>query len=110
MWGLLLLLLAVLVALGVWGHGLAGPAGRAVDRVAGDAVGWARLLLPLLIGSMGWVLIRQVYPRRITLATGATATTKTTAAPPAAARALGPSGCRLPVGGRLAAGRGGSPG
>ena len=87
-WGLLLLLLAVLVALGVWGHGLAGPAGRAVDRGAGDTVGWARLLLPLLIGSMGWVLIRQVHPRRVavTTATGAAGATPTGSTKPATTR------------------------
>ena len=63
-WGLVLLLIAVLVALGVYSDGLAGPAGRAVDRMAADAVGWARLLLPILIGCVGWVLIREVHPRR----------------------------------------------
>jgi S-DNA-T family DNA segregation ATPase FtsK/SpoIIIE len=63
-WGLLLLLAAVLIALGVYGDGLAGPAGRAVGHVAADAVGWAALLLPLLVGSVGWVLIREVHPRR----------------------------------------------
>ncbi len=63
-WGLLLLLVAVLVALGVYSHGLAGPAGRAVDRGAADGLGWDRLLLPLLIAGVGWVLIRQVHPRR----------------------------------------------
>jgi DNA segregation ATPase FtsK/SpoIIIE, S-DNA-T family len=83
-------LVAVLVALGVWGHGLAGPAGRGVDRVAGDAVGWARILLPVLIGSMGWVLIRQVHPRRATLSTGATGTAATKAAAPATRPAARP--------------------
>jgi DNA segregation ATPase FtsK/SpoIIIE, S-DNA-T family len=63
-WGLLLLLVAVLVALGVYSRGLAGPAGRAVDRGAADLVGWGRLLLPLLIAGVGWVLIREVHPRR----------------------------------------------
>jgi S-DNA-T family DNA segregation ATPase FtsK/SpoIIIE len=55
---------AVLLALGVYGDGLAGPAGRAVEHGAADTVGWARLLLPVLVGSIGWVLIRQVHPRR----------------------------------------------
>ncbi len=63
-WGLLLLLVAVLVGLGVYSRGLAGPAGRAVDRGAGDAVGWARLLVPALIAAVGWVLVREVHPRR----------------------------------------------
>jgi S-DNA-T family DNA segregation ATPase FtsK/SpoIIIE len=63
-WGLLLLLVAILLALGVYSDGLAGPAGRVVDHVAADAVGWARLLVPLLIASVGWVLIREVHPRQ----------------------------------------------
>jgi S-DNA-T family DNA segregation ATPase FtsK/SpoIIIE len=63
-WGLLALLLAALVALAVYGGGWAGPAGRYGDRGAGDLLGRACLLLPPLVAAVGWVLIRQVHPRR----------------------------------------------
>ncbi len=63
-WGLLLLLVAALFALGIYTAGLAGPVGRVVDDLAGDAVGWARVLLPPILSYLGWVLIREVHPRR----------------------------------------------
>ncbi|HET9078830.1 MAG TPA: DNA translocase FtsK [Acidimicrobiales bacterium] len=62
-WGLLLLLVGALFALAIY-SGLAGPAGRMIDRLTADAIGWARVLLPPLIAYLGWVLIREVHPRR----------------------------------------------
>ena len=99
-WGLLLLLLAALLALGIYSGGLAGPAGRAVEQVAADGVGWGRILVPLLVGSIGWVLIRQVHPRRrpvlTTTATAATAVTGANRATAAASGATARSGSRTP--------------
>jgi S-DNA-T family DNA segregation ATPase FtsK/SpoIIIE len=63
-WGLILLLIAVLMGLGVYSAGLAGPVGKTVSHLAGDALGWARILLPPLIAALGWTLIREVHPRR----------------------------------------------
>ncbi len=63
-WGLVLLLVAVLFGLAVYSAGLAGPAGRVVDHLTADAVGWARVLLPPVLAYLGWVLIREVHPRR----------------------------------------------
>jgi S-DNA-T family DNA segregation ATPase FtsK/SpoIIIE len=56
-WGLAFLVLAVLCALGIY-SGLAGPAGRALNRGAADALGWARVLVPPVIACLGWVLVR----------------------------------------------------
>ncbi|MBV9662008.1 MAG: DNA translocase FtsK 4TM domain-containing protein, partial [Acidimicrobiales bacterium] len=64
MWGLVLLLVAVLFALGIYSGDLAGPVGRLVNRLAGDLFGWARILLPPLLAYLGWTLIREVHPRR----------------------------------------------
>jgi S-DNA-T family DNA segregation ATPase FtsK/SpoIIIE len=64
LWGLVLILAAVLVALGVYTGDLAGPAGRAVARASGDLLGWARLLLPPAVATVGWAVIREAHPRR----------------------------------------------
>jgi S-DNA-T family DNA segregation ATPase FtsK/SpoIIIE len=56
-WGVVFLVLGVLCALGIYSN-LAGPAGRAVDRGAADAVGWTRALVPPLLAYLGWILVR----------------------------------------------------
>ncbi len=63
-WGLVLILLGALSGLAVFGGGLAGPAGRGLDEVAADAFGWARAAVPFLVACVGWVLVREVHPRR----------------------------------------------
>ena len=63
-WGLILLLVAALFALGIYTAGLAGPVGRVVSQLTGDLLGWARVLLPPMLAFLGWVLIREVHPRR----------------------------------------------
>jgi DNA segregation ATPase FtsK/SpoIIIE, S-DNA-T family len=55
--GVALLVAAGLAALGIYSH-LAGPAGRGLNRGAGDTVGWARILLPPALALVGWTLVR----------------------------------------------------
>ncbi len=57
LWGMALLVLAVLCALGIYSD-LAGPVGRAVAGGAADGLGWARLLLPPALAAVGWVMVR----------------------------------------------------
>ncbi len=80
-WGLILLLVAVLFALAIYSAGLAGPAGRVIDHLTADALGWARILLPPVIAYLGWVLIREVHPRRTPPRSGA-GTAERTVRPP----------------------------
>ncbi|HEX7168882.1 MAG TPA: DNA translocase FtsK 4TM domain-containing protein [Acidimicrobiales bacterium] len=56
-WGLLLILAAVLTALGVYAD-LTGPFGAVVRDASGALVGWARLLLPPVLAGVGVVLVR----------------------------------------------------
>jgi DNA segregation ATPase FtsK/SpoIIIE, S-DNA-T family len=56
-WGLAVLVLAVLCALGIYSH-LAGPVGRALEHGAADGLGWIRVLVPPVIAYVGWVMIR----------------------------------------------------
>ncbi len=56
-WGIVLLLAATLAALGIYSH-LAGPAGRLLATATGDGLGWARLLLPVLLAGLGIGLVR----------------------------------------------------
>ncbi|MGH9055581.1 MAG: DNA translocase FtsK 4TM domain-containing protein, partial [Acidimicrobiales bacterium] len=56
-WGLAILVLAVLSALAIYSD-LAGPVGRAYGRGATDALGWARVLLPPALAFLGWTLVR----------------------------------------------------
>jgi DNA segregation ATPase FtsK/SpoIIIE, S-DNA-T family len=56
-WATVLLALAVVGALGVYTE-LAGPAGHGVKLAAGDLAGWARLVLPVVLGLVGWALVR----------------------------------------------------
>ncbi len=53
-WGLAVLVLAVLCALGIYSH-LAGPVGRALDHGTADGLGWIRVLVPPVIAYVGWV-------------------------------------------------------
>lgn len=70
-WGLVLILAGALSGLAVFGAGLAGPLGRGLDDVSADAFGWARVEVPFLVACVGWVLVREVHPRRNRPATGA---------------------------------------
>ncbi|HZQ85554.1 MAG TPA: DNA translocase FtsK 4TM domain-containing protein, partial [Acidimicrobiales bacterium] len=56
-WGLVLLVAGVLAALGIYAD-LTGPAGRFVHRVANDAFGGARFLVPLILAGIGAALVR----------------------------------------------------
>ncbi len=55
-WGVALVLLAVLGALGIWSD-LAGPAGRMAKSASGDLVGRSRYLIPVAFAVLGGVLI-----------------------------------------------------
>jgi S-DNA-T family DNA segregation ATPase FtsK/SpoIIIE len=57
-WGLVLIAVAVLCALGIYAD-LTGPAGRAVDTATGAVIGMARWLLPLALVALGLALLRQ---------------------------------------------------
>ncbi len=56
-WGVAVLVLAVLCALSFYSH-LAGPAGRRVDRGAADVLGVARFLAPVVLAYLAWIIIR----------------------------------------------------
>ncbi len=51
------LVLAVLCALSIY-SGLAGPLGRRLDHGAADLLGGARVLLPVALAYLGWIIIR----------------------------------------------------
>ena len=57
MGGVVLLVLALVSGLGTW-FDLSGPFGRALDRGWGDAFGVARLAVPVVLGWIGWSLVR----------------------------------------------------
>ncbi|HUE58264.1 MAG TPA: DNA translocase FtsK 4TM domain-containing protein [Acidimicrobiales bacterium] len=61
-WGLALLVVAALCALGIY-SGLAGPAGRVLDRGAADLVGWAKILIPPALLAVSWALLRESHDR-----------------------------------------------
>ena len=61
-WGLGLLVVAALCALAIY-SGLAGPAGRVLDRAASDLVGGSRLLLPPALLAVSWALLRESHDR-----------------------------------------------
>ncbi|HET6915827.1 MAG TPA: hypothetical protein VFH56_07025, partial [Acidimicrobiales bacterium] len=61
-WGLALLVAAGLCALGVYSS-LAGPAGRILDRGAGDVFGWCRFLRPPAVGTVSLALLRESHDR-----------------------------------------------
>ncbi|MGH9094452.1 MAG: DNA translocase FtsK 4TM domain-containing protein, partial [Acidimicrobiales bacterium] len=68
-WGIVVLLAAVLAALGIYSHA-AGPAGRLLALGTGDVLGWARFLLPPALALIGMGLVRAAehHPaKRITL-------------------------------------------
>jgi len=61
-WGLALLVLAGLCALGVYSS-LAGPAGRVLDHGTADILGWCRYLLPPALAAVSWALLRESHER-----------------------------------------------
>ena len=56
-WGLVLLVVAALVALGTWVD-LTGPVGRVCRTGLTAVVGWSALAVPVLVAACGWVLAR----------------------------------------------------
>src|SRR5205085_6199768 len=54
-WGLVLVLAGLLAALALY-VGTLGPAGDAIDRATGDALGIGRYLLPMALGAGGALL------------------------------------------------------
>src|SRR5205085_7240044 len=57
LWGVVLLVLGLLAALGIYAN-LTGPAGRAVRDAARELFGWGRFLVPPALGAVGGVLLR----------------------------------------------------
>ena len=55
--GLLLVAAGIVTGMGVYGDA-AGPVGRALDTGFGTAVGWGRLLAPVLLVVAGVLLVR----------------------------------------------------
>jgi S-DNA-T family DNA segregation ATPase FtsK/SpoIIIE len=56
-WGLVLVVLGVLAALGIYAD-LTGPVGRVVRDATDTAFGWGRLLVPLALCGVGGVLVQ----------------------------------------------------
>ena len=56
-WGVVLLVLALLAGLGIYGD-FTGPFGHALRSGAGDLVGWARLIVPIALAATGVSLFR----------------------------------------------------
>ena len=56
-WGMVLSVVAVLLALGTWVD-LTGPAGRGARVALTALVGWTAVAVPLLVAACGWVLAR----------------------------------------------------
>ncbi|MGI8791875.1 MAG: DNA translocase FtsK 4TM domain-containing protein [Acidimicrobiales bacterium] len=56
-WGLLLIVLGVLTALGIYAD-LTGPLGRVVRSGTGAFLGWGRIAVPVILCGLGWVLVR----------------------------------------------------
>jgi S-DNA-T family DNA segregation ATPase FtsK/SpoIIIE len=77
-WGLALVALGVVVALGVW-LDLAGPFGRGLRAGAATVVGLGRLALPVVCGAVGAALLRS--PDRPAVAPGVPAPATTIAGP-----------------------------
>jgi S-DNA-T family DNA segregation ATPase FtsK/SpoIIIE len=71
-WGLLLILLGVLAGLGIYVD-LTGPVGHLMRDASGALVGWARLLLPIVLTGLGVVLVRgapRTEPGRVVIGCG----------------------------------------
>ncbi len=56
-WGLVLLVVAAVIALGTWVD-LTGPVGRASRAGLAAAVGWSAIAVPIVLAACGWVLAR----------------------------------------------------
>ncbi len=85
-WGVALVVLAALCALSVYSR-LAGPLGRRLDHGAADLLGGARLLLPVALAYLGWIVIRG---RERPLAPGGGAAGRVSGQRGAGARSAGP--------------------
>ncbi|MBV9252598.1 MAG: hypothetical protein JO054_00085, partial [Actinobacteria bacterium] len=71
-WGLVLIVAGVLAGLGIYAD-LTGPAGRFVHRMANDAFGGARVLVPLILAGIGAALVRgrgRSEPGRVVIGCG----------------------------------------
>jgi S-DNA-T family DNA segregation ATPase FtsK/SpoIIIE len=71
-WGVVFLVASAIAALGIY-FDLTGPAGRALREGAGDAFGWARLLVPPCLAVVGGMLVRgrlRQEPARVALGCG----------------------------------------
>jgi S-DNA-T family DNA segregation ATPase FtsK/SpoIIIE len=70
-WGLLLLALAVVAALGIYAD-LTGPVGRFLRDLAGLLFGWGRLALPIALAGVGFALLQgrpRQEPARVVIGT-----------------------------------------
>ncbi len=70
-WGLLLLALAVVAALGIYAD-LTGPVGRFLRDLAGLLFGWGRLALPVALAGVGFALLQgrpRQEPARVVIGT-----------------------------------------
>ncbi len=70
-WGLLLLALGVVAALGIYAD-LTGPVGHFIRDLAGLLFGWGRLALPLAIAGVGFALLQgrpRQEPARVVIGT-----------------------------------------
>jgi S-DNA-T family DNA segregation ATPase FtsK/SpoIIIE len=71
-WGVVLLVIAAVAALGIYAD-LTGPAGRFVKDLAGAVLGWGRLLVPLGLAAVGGVLVsgrQRNEPARVAIGAG----------------------------------------
>jgi S-DNA-T family DNA segregation ATPase FtsK/SpoIIIE len=57
-----LLVVAALCGLGIY-SGLAGPAGRFLNRGTSDLLGWSKLLLPPVLLLVSWALLRESHEK-----------------------------------------------
>src|SRR5689334_3528701 len=70
-WGLLLLAVAVVAALGIYAD-LTGPVGRFLRDLAGLLFGWGRLALPVALAGVGFALLQgrpRQEPARVVIGT-----------------------------------------
>ena len=71
-WGLLLLAVGVVAALGIYAD-LTGPVGRFTRDLTGLALGWARLAVPVAVGGVGVALLQgrpRQEPARVVIGAG----------------------------------------
>ncbi|HET9443988.1 MAG TPA: DNA translocase FtsK, partial [Acidimicrobiales bacterium] len=71
-WGLLLLLVGALAALGIYAD-LTGPVGRLLRDASGAVFGWGRMLVPVTLAGVGAVMVRGTLrpePGRLVIGAG----------------------------------------